>query len=92
VKKIRPILSAEDEEIRPHDSGNGILKEPNSPCPLVLVRDGQEPWIILRKGSVPDRAATHCPPCCSRSENARMNGFDVLAWLAEQPDFKKILQ
>jgi CheY-like chemotaxis protein len=59
---------------------------------LVLVRDGQEAVDYLSgKGQYADRAAHPLPALVVLDlKMPRMNGFDVLGWLAEQPDFKEI--
>jgi CheY-like chemotaxis protein len=89
--KIRPILAAEDEE-----SDRIILElafqRARLLCPLVIVRDGQEAVDYLSgKGRYEDRAAHPLPALIVLDlKMPRMNGFDVLAWLAKQPDFKEI--
>ena len=90
-EKIRPILAAEDE-----DSDRMILEmafqRAKMPCPLVLVRDGQEAVDYFSgKGRYADRAAHPLPALVVLDlKMPRMNGFDVLGWLAERPDFKEI--
>ena len=90
-EKSRPILAAEDEE-----SDRMILEmafqRAKLQCPLLLVRDGQEAVDYLSgKGRYADRAAHPLPALVLLDlKMPRMNGFDVLGWLAEQPDFKKI--
>jgi CheY-like chemotaxis protein len=90
-EKIRPILAAEDEE-----SGRIILElafqKANVPCPLVIVNDGQEAVDYLGgKGRYADRADHPLPALVVLDlKMPRMDGLDVLAWLAEQPDLKEI--
>ena len=90
-EKIRPILAAEDEE-----SDRMILElafgSAKLPCPLVFVPDGQEAMDYLSgKGRYADRAAHPLPALIVLDLiMPRMNGFDVLGWLAEQPDLKQI--
>src|SRR6185436_8485420 len=90
-EKLRPILAAEDEE-----SDRMILemafRRAKLPCPLVLVRDGQEAVDYLGgMGPYADRAAHPLPALIVLDlKMPRMNGFDVLRWLAEQPRFKEI--
>jgi CheY-like chemotaxis protein len=90
-EKIRPILAAEDEA-----SDRMILEiafqRAKLPCPLVLVRDGHEAVEYLSgKGSYADRAAHPLPVLVVLDlKMPGMNGFDVLSWLAEQPDLKGI--
>jgi CheY-like chemotaxis protein len=88
---IRPILAAED------DASDRMILEmafqrAKLPCPLVVVRDGQEAVDYLSgKGRYADRAAHPLPALLVLDlKMPRMNGLDVLAWLTEQPDFKKI--
>ena len=90
-EKIRPILAAEDEA-----SDRMILElafqRAKLPCSLVIVRDGQEAVDYLSgKGWYADRATHPLPALVVLDlKMPRMNGLDVLAWLAEQPDFKGI--
>ena len=90
-EKIHPILAAEDEE-----SGRLILElafqRAKLPCPLVIVNDGQEAVDYLDgKGPYADRADHPLPALIVLDlKMPRMDGFDVLAWLAERPDLKEI--
>jgi len=90
-EKIRPILAAEDEA-----SDRMILElafeRAKLPCPLVVVLDGQEAVDYLSgQGRYADRVAHPLPALVVLDlKMPIMNGFDVLAWLAEQPDFKEI--
>ena len=90
-EKLRPILAVEDEA-----SDRLILEiafqRAKLPCPLVIVRDGQEAVDYLSgKGRYAERTAHPLPALIVLDlKMPRMNGFDVLGWLAEQPDFKKI--
>ena len=90
-EKIRPILAAED------DDSDGMILEmafesAKLPCPLVFVPDGLEAVDYLGgKGRYADRAAHPLPALVVLDlKMPRMNGFDVLGWLAEQPDLKQI--
>jgi CheY-like chemotaxis protein len=88
---VRPILAAEDEE-----SDRIILKvafqRAQLPHPLVLVRDGQEAVDYLSgTGRYADRSAHPLPALLVLDlKMPRMNGFDVLGWLAKQPEFKQL--
>lgn len=90
-EKFHPILAAEDEE-----SDRMLLQlafqKAKLPFPLVVVRDGQEAVdYLMGKGPSPERSA-HAQPALIILDlkMPRMSGFDVLAWLAAQPDFKEI--
>jgi CheY-like chemotaxis protein len=86
-----PILAAEDEE-----SDRMILElafeKARSPHPLILVRDGQEAIDYLSgKGHYADRSAHPLPALIVLDlKMPRMNGFDVLAWLTRQPQYKEL--
>ena len=88
---LPPILAAEDEE-----SDRMILelafKRVKLRCPLVIVRDGQEVVDYLSgKGRFADRSAHPRPALIVLDlKMPRMNGFDVLTWLATKPEFKQI--
>jgi CheY-like chemotaxis protein len=90
-EKNRPILAAEDEE-----SDRIILElafeRAKLPRPLVIVRDGQEAVDYLSgKGRFVDRFAHPLPALVVLDlKMPRMSGFDVLAWLAKQPEFSEI--
>jgi CheY-like chemotaxis protein len=90
-EKLPPILAAEDEE------ADRIILEPAFQRaqllhPLVIVRDGQEAVDYLSgKGRYADRAAHPLPVLLLLDlKMPRMNGFDVLTWLATQAAFKEI--
>ena len=86
-----PILAAEDEE-----SDRLILElvyqRVNLPPPLVIVRDGQEAVDYLSGTSrFADRSIYPLPGLLVLDlKMPRMNGFDVLSWLATQPQFKAL--
>jgi CheY-like chemotaxis protein len=88
-EKLRPILAAEDEE-----SDRMILElafqRAKVPRPIVLVRDGQEAVDYLGgKGVFANRSAHPLPALIVLDlKMPRMSGFDVLAWLMTQPQFK----
>ena len=90
-EKLLPILAAEDEE-----SDRLILElaleRAHLPHPLVFVPDGQEVVDYLSgKGQYADRSAHPLPALLVLDlKMPGMNGFDVLAWLAEQTEFKQI--
>jgi CheY-like chemotaxis protein len=90
-EKLSPILAAEDEE-----SDRLILelafRRAGLPQPLVIVRDGQEAVDYLSgKGHYADRSTHPLPGLLVLDlKMPRMNGFDVLAWLAKQPDFQHL--
>jgi CheY-like chemotaxis protein len=90
-EKMRPILAAEDEESDRMIMDLAFLKAKLS-HPLFIVRDGQEAVDYLTgKGRYADRSAHALPALVVVDlKMPRMNGFDVLAWLAMQPDFKDI--
>jgi len=88
---VRPILAAEDEE-----SDRLILElvfqQTSLPQPLVIVRDGQEAVDYLSgTGRFVDRSTYPLPALLILDlKMPRMNGFDVLAWLAAQPQLKAL--
>src|SRR5687768_609686 len=89
--RLPPVLVAEDEE-----SDATILrlafKKAQVLHPLVVVRDGQEAVDYLSgHGRYTDRSAHPLPALIVLDlKMPRMNGFDVLAWLALRPEFKDI--
>ena len=90
-EKLRPILAAEDE------ASDRIILElafqrAQLPHPLVIVRNGQEAVDYLSgKGQYADRSVHPLPALLVLDlKMPRMNGFDVLAWLAKQPDLNHI--
>jgi CheY-like chemotaxis protein len=88
---LRPVLAAEDEE-----SDAMILRlafqKLRSLHPLILVRDGQEAVDYLSgKGDLSDRSVYPLPALIVVDlKMPRMNGTDVLGWLAMRPEFKDI--
>ena len=86
---MHPILAAEDEA-----SDRLILElvfeKVKSPYPLVIVRDGQEAVEYLSgEGPFADRTVHPLPGLLILDlKMPRMNGFDVLGWLATQPRLK----
>src|SRR5688572_7424269 len=90
-EKPRPILAAEDQE-----SDRIILdlafERAKLTHPLVIVRDGQEAVDYLSgKGRYADRTAHPLPVLLVLDlKMPRMNGLDVLAWLAGQPQLKHL--
>jgi CheY-like chemotaxis protein len=87
----RPILAAEDEE-----SDRMILtlafKRAQLPQPLVIVPDGEEVVNYLTgKERYADRTAFPLPALVVLDlKMPRMDGFDVLEWLAKQSDYKDL--
>ncbi len=87
----RPILVADDEE-----TDRLILKlafdHAKLPHPTVMVRDGQEVVDYL-SGHAPftDRALHPLPALLLLDlKMPRMDGFEVMAWLATRPDLKDL--
>ena len=91
TEDLRPVLAAEDEE-----SDAMILRlafqRAQLPCPLVIVRDGQEVVdYLIGNGVYADRRIHPLPASIVLDlKMPRMDGFDVLTWLAMQPDFREI--
>jgi CheY-like chemotaxis protein len=89
--KLPPVLAAEDEE-----SDRFILQfafeKSKLTNPLILVRDGQEAVDYLSgTGSFADRSIHPLPRLMILDlKMPRLNGFDVLAWLATRADFKEM--
>jgi CheY-like chemotaxis protein len=87
----RPILAAEDEE-----NDRFILKlafdQAKLSHPLVTVRDGQECVDYLNGAAAyADRAMHPLPGLLLLDlKMPRMHGFEVLEWLATQPQFKDL--
>jgi CheY-like chemotaxis protein len=85
------VLAAEDEE-----SDAALLqlafRRAGSPGNLVVVRDGQEAIEYLNgDGRYADRAMYPLPSLLLLDlKMPRMTGFDVLAWLKENPQFKDL--
>ncbi len=82
-----PILVAEDEET---DAMllRMALKKAGFSNPLVLARDGQEAVDYLGHA---DRATHPIPSLLLLDiKMPRMNGFDVLDWLATRPEFNQL--
>jgi len=86
-----PVLLAEDEEtdaliLRMAFEKAGIART------LVVVSDGQEAVDYLcGNGPYKDRSAHPLPALLVLDlKMPRMNGFDVLAWLASRPEFKDL--
>jgi CheY-like chemotaxis protein len=90
-ERLRPILAAEDEE-----SDRMILevafRRAKLSRPLVIVRDGEEAVDYLSgKGHFGDRSAHPLPALVVLDlKMPRMSGFDVLSWLARQPELREI--
>jgi CheY-like chemotaxis protein len=85
------ILVAEDEDTDAFLLKRALRKAA-VPCEVVIVRDGQEAVdYVSREGNYANRAAGPSPTLIILDlKMPRMNGFDVLAWLAVRPAFKNI--
>ena len=91
IATLPPILAAEDEE------GDRLILElafeaAKIPNRLIIVRDGKQVVQYLT-GQPPytDRAAHPLPALLlSDLKMPHMDGFDVLAWLADHPEFKTL--
>lgn len=85
------VLAAEDEETDAIILG-WAFKKAGLPQRLVVVRDGREAVDYL-EGSPPyaDRAACPLPALLLLDlKMPFMTGFDVLAWMSERPDLRRI--
>src|SRR5829696_3715046 len=88
---LRPILAAEDEE-----TDRLILslafEQAKLSHPLVTVRDGKECVDYLSGAAAFADRVTHPLPALLLLDlkMPRMDGFEVLAWLATQPHFKNL--
>jgi CheY-like chemotaxis protein len=91
IETLRPILAAEDEE-----SDRIIMRlafqRANLRFPLVIVGDGAEAVDYLSgKGRYAERIAHPFPVLVILDlKMPRMSGFDVLGWMALQPELKEI--
>src|ERR1044071_3636312 len=88
---VGPILAAEDEETERFIL-NVAFERANLPCALITVCDGQECLDYLA-GLAPyaDRAAHPLPVLLLLDlKMPRLDGFEVLAWLATRTDFKDL--
>jgi len=90
-RQLSPILAAEDEA-----SDRLILElafhRAKLSHPLMIVNDGEEALDYLSgKGRFADRTAYPMPALVVLDlKMPRMSGFDVLAWLATQPQLREI--
>ena len=88
---LRPILAAEDEETD-RLILNLAFERANLPHGVVTVRDGAE-CVDYLTGVAPyaDRTVHPFPALVILDlKMPRMDGFEVLAWLAMRPDFKDL--
>jgi CheY-like chemotaxis protein len=88
---LQPILAAEDEETDRFIL-NLAFERANLPHPLVTVPDGVD-CVNYLSGVAPyaDRATYPFPALVLLDlKMPRMDGFEVLAWLAKRPDFKHL--
>jgi CheY-like chemotaxis protein len=89
--KYPTVLAAEDEESDVFLL-NMAFKRAGVPNPLTVVRDGEEAIAYLN-GDAPynDRSRHPLPGLVLLDLNMpRLNGFDVLSWLASHPDLKNL--
>jgi CheY-like chemotaxis protein len=87
----RPILAAEDEETDALILRR-VFKKAGLPNELIIAADGQETVEYLTGvGHYADRSR-HPLPCLLLLDlkMPRMNGFDVLAWLSQNPEFNDL--
>lgn len=86
-----PVLAAEDEETDAFIMRLAFEKVA-LPHPLIVVSNGQELVNYLSgTGAYADRATHPLPVLITLDlKMPRMNGFNVLAWLAERPVFSHI--
>jgi CheY-like chemotaxis protein len=88
---LRPILAADDEEADRFVL-NLALEKARLPHPVVIVRDGQEVVDYL-SGHAPfmDREIHPLPSLLLLDlKMPRLDGFEILAWLATRLDFKEL--
>lgn len=89
--KLFPVLAAEDEEsdaliLQLAFERSGLTN------PLIIVRDGQQAVdYLMGNGAFSHRSVHPLPRLLLLDlKMPRLSGFDVLAWLATQPDFKDL--
>jgi CheY-like chemotaxis protein len=91
MSTLAPVLAAEDEETDAYLL-RYAFRQARVPNPLTIVSDGQEVVNYLT-GSAPygDRSLHPLPVLVTLDlKMPRMNGFNVLAWLRDQPAFKDL--
>jgi CheY-like chemotaxis protein len=91
MSTLAPVLAAEDEETDAYLL-RYAFRQARVANPLTIVSDGQEVVNYLT-GSAPygDRSLHPLPVLVTLDlKMPRMNGFNVLAWLRDQPAFKDL--
>lgn len=88
---VAPVLAAEDEETDAFLLRQAFRKA-GVPNDLIIARDGQDAVGYLNGDPPYADRSQHPLPCLLLLDlrMPRMDGFDVLAWLSERPQFKNL--